>query len=194
MSTLLGVEDQGVIEISSPRRKEGRTSVAAAVALVLASARARDGVLLLDLDFERPGQADVFSIAPRPGLADYLEGREVLRGVAGGPEGQLCVIPAGNRLGDPMWLLHMLIVDGMLSVFRERFQWVVLDLPPLLGSPEVTAMAARADWHIMVGRHRRTTMWELKKARDLLGAEQESVGFVMTGDSSRVPGWIRRRL
>jgi Mrp family chromosome partitioning ATPase len=194
VSSLLGVEDEGVIEISSPRRSEGRTSVAAAVALSLASARARAGVLLLDLDFQRPGQADMFSIAPSPGLADYLEGREPLRGVTGGPEGQLCVIPAGNRLGDPMWLLHLLIVDGMLSVFRERFQWVVLDLPPLLGSPEVTAVAARADWHIMVGRHRRTTRWELKKARDLLGVEQESLGFVMTGDSSRVPDWIRRRL
>jgi Mrp family chromosome partitioning ATPase len=194
VSSLLGVEDEGVIEVSSPRRKEGRTSVAAAVALVLASARARSGVLLLDLDFERPGQADVFSMAPSPGLADYLEGRERLRGVAGGPEGQLCVIPAGNRLGDPMWLLHMLVVDGMLSVFRESFQWVVVDLPPLLGSPEVTAVAARADWHIMVGRHRRTSMWDLRKARDLLGTERESVGFVMTGDSSRVPGWIKRRL
>jgi hypothetical protein len=46
----------------------------------------------------------------------------------------------------------------------------------------------------MVGRHRRTTRLELKKARDLLGVEQESLGFVMTGDSSRVPDWIRRRL
>ena len=193
LSSLIGLEDEGVVEVSSPRRKEGRTSVAAALALVLASTRARGGVLLLDLDFDRPAQADQFSIAPTPGLADYMEGRERLRGVAGGPEGQLWVVPAGSHLGDPLRLLHMLIVDRMLPVFREHFQWVVLDMPPLLGSPEVAAVAGRADWHIMVVRHRKTTVAELRKARDLVGADQRT-GFLMTADSSRIPRWIKRRL
>ena len=193
LGSLVGLEDEGVIEVSSPRRKEGRTSVAAALALVLASTRA-GRVLLLDLDFERAAQADLFSIAPSPGLADYMEGRERLRGVGGGPDNQLWVIPAGSHLGDPLRLLHMLIVDRMLHVFRKHFQWVVLDLPPLLGSPEVAAVAGRADWHIMVGRHRKTTVAELRKARDLIGADHQTTGFVMTADASRVPTWIKRRL
>lgn len=192
LASLVGLEDEGVIEVSSPRRKEGRSSVAAALALVLASTRA-GRVLLLDLDFERGSQADLFSIAPSPGLADYLEGRERLRAVAGGPDRQLWVIPAGSHLGDPLRLLHMLVVDRMLHVFREHFHWVVLDLPPLLGSPEVAAVAGRADWHIMVGRHRKTPVAELRKARDLIGAEQ-TTGFVMTADASRIPTWIKRRL
>jgi Mrp family chromosome partitioning ATPase len=194
MSGLLGLEDSGVIEVSSPRRRDGRSSVAAAVALVLARTRARGGVLLLDLDFARAAQADFFSIAPSPGLADYLEGRERLRAVPGGPERQLWVIPAGSHLGDPLRLLHLIIADQLLTVFRERFQWVVLDLPPLLGSPEVANLAERADWHLLVGRHRRTSIAELKKSRELVSADAEASGFVMTGDSSRVPGWIQRRL
>jgi Mrp family chromosome partitioning ATPase len=194
LSGLLGLEDDGVIEVSSPRRKDGRSSVAAALAVVLARTRARGGVLLLDLDFARAAQADLFSIAPAPGLADYLEGRERLRGVAAGSDRQLWVIPAGSHLGDPLRILHLLLSEQMLSVFRERFQWVVLDLPPLLGNPEVAGLAGRANWHVLVGRHRHTSIAELKKARELVGAGADTAGFVMTGDASRVPDWIRRRL
>ncbi|MBJ7599619.1 MAG: hypothetical protein DLM67_17790 [Candidatus Nephthysia bennettiae] len=194
LSGLLGLEDRGVIEVSSPRRKDGRSSVAAALALVLSRTRARGGVLLLDLDFARAAQAELFSIAPSPGLADYLEGRERLRGVPAGSDRQLWMIPAGSHLGDPLRLLHQLIADRMLELFRERFQWVVLDLPPLLGSPEAASLAARADWHILVGRHRRTSIAELRTARELVGADAATSGFILTGDSSRVPGWIKRRL
>jgi Mrp family chromosome partitioning ATPase len=194
LHNLVGLDDEGIIEVSSPRRKDGRSSVAAALAVVLARTRARGGVLLLDLDFARAAQDGLFSIAPSPGLADYLEGREKLRAVAGGPDRQLWVIPAGSHLGDPLRLLHLLVADRMLATFRERFQWIVLDLPPLLGSPEVASLAARADWHVLVGRHRRTTVTELKVARELIGAENGSAGFLMTGDASRIPGWIRRRL
>ena len=114
--------------------------------------------------------------------------------------GRAAVITGGNGgigLGIAQGLAeagaNILIVGRMLHVFREHFQWVVLDLPPLLGSPEVAAVAGRADWHIMVGRHRKTTVAELRKARDLIGAEQKT-GFVMTADASRVPTWIKRRL
>jgi Mrp family chromosome partitioning ATPase len=193
LSGLLGLDDHGVIQVSSPQRREGRSSVAAGLATVLARSRARRGVLLLDLDFERPGQASMFSIAPEPGLADFLEGRERLRAVVGGPDQQLCVVPAGTRLGDPVKLLHQIADDDLIEVFRQRFQWVVLDLPPLLRIPEAVGLAVRADWHVIVGRHRRTRLADLRRVRQMLGPDR-AAGFLLTGDTSRVPRWIRRRL
>jgi tyrosine-protein kinase Etk/Wzc len=197
LNRLIGLENEGVIQVSSPRRKEGRSSVAAAIALVLARTRERGGVLLVDLDFARPTQADLFSVAPEPGLADYLEGRERLRAVPGDNSdfgGQLRLITAGNRLGDPMRLIHLVGVDGMISAFRERFQWVVLDLPPMLSNPEVATLAQQvADWHLVVGRHRRTLVAELRKVQELLG-NVDHLGFILTADSTRMPEWIRRRL
>ncbi len=192
-SKLIGLDDEGMVEISSARRREGRSSVAAALALALARTRGGSGVLLLDLDFDRPAQADLFSVAPTPGLADYLEGRERLRIVSGGPARQLSLLPAGRRLGDPARLIHLLSRQGMLSVFRERFQWVVIDLPPMLTHPEVSALANRADWHILVGQHRRTTFEELRQVRELI-ADRKRTGFLLTADSTRIPYWIRRLL
>lgn len=193
LSGLVGLNDSGVIQISSARRGEGRSTVAAAVATVLARTRGRTGVLLLDLDFSRASQADLFAVAPAPGLADYLEGREKLLRLVAGLERQLWLTPAGNHLGDPLRVIHILSVDRLLEVFRESFQWVVLDLPPLLDNPEVTLLAREADWHILVGRHRRTSLGALRKVHELLDTDRPA-GFLLTSDSNRIPGWIRRRL
>lgn len=190
-SRLVGLDDEGIVEISSARRQDGRSSIAAALATALARTRGIGGVLLLDLDFERPVQAQLFSIAPAPGLADFLEGRERLRLVSGGPGRQLSLVPAGHPLGDPAQLLHRLSREGLLSVFRERFQWVVVDLPPLHLNPEVAGIANQATWHIVVGRHRKTTIEQLREVHEHILARNRA-GFLLTGDTTRIPSWLRR--
>jgi Mrp family chromosome partitioning ATPase len=193
LGRLVAVEDEGVIAVCSARRGEGRSSVATAVAHSLSQSRADGRVLLLDLDFGHATQADFLSVAPAPGLADFLEGRERLRLVAGGPNRQLWLAPAGTNLGDRLRLLHQLAGESLIDVLREKFQWVVLDLPPLIGHPETMSLARSADWHLVVGRHRSTTFAELREVAGMLGDEKPA-GFLLTGDSTRVPNWLRRLL
>ena len=193
LGRLIGLTEEGVIGICSARRGEGRSSVAAALALLLARSHGPRGVLLLDLDFTNPSQANMHSVAPSPGRADYHEDRAPLRAVAGGPGQRLWLITAGTRLGDPARLFHTLASNSLLGAFRQYFQWVVVDLPPLLAVPEAAAVATQADWPVLVGRHRRTTIADVRAARELLG-EERSAAFLMTGDTTRIPGWIRRLL
>ena len=193
LARLVALEDDGVIAVCSARRGEGRSSVAAALALTLAGGRAEGRVLLLDLDFGHADQAALMGVAPSPGLADFLEGRERLRLAAGGPNRQLWHIPAGTHLGDPLRLFHALTGEAMLPVFRQKFQWVVLDLPPLLGHPETVALVRSVDWQVIVGRHRRTLMTDLREVAEVIGGEKPS-GFLLTGDSTRIPALIRRLL
>jgi Mrp family chromosome partitioning ATPase len=193
LGRLVGLGEGGVIGICSARSHDDRSSVAAAFAILLARRGAGERVLLLDLDFANASQADLHSVAPSPGLADYLEGRERLRVTSAIPGGQPWLITAGTHLGDPTSLFHMLASDSMLDAFRQHFHWLVLDLPPLLGSPEAAAVAAQADWRVLVGRHRRTTVADVKAARDLMGREN-TAAFLLTGDKARMPGWIRRLL
>jgi len=191
LGRLVASEDQGVIAVCSARRGEGRSSVAMAVAYALSQSRADGRVLLLDLDFGHSVQAERLSVSPAPGLADFLEGRERLRLVAGGPHRQLWLAPAGTHLSDRVRLLHVLTSESMPEVFREKFQWVVLDLPPVLGHPETTALVRSADWHLVVGRHRSTTFADLREVAGTLGDEKPA-GFLLTGDTTRIPNWIRR--
>ncbi len=193
LGRLVAVEDEGVIAVCSARRGEGRSSVAAGVALTLSQGRADGRVLLLDLDFGHDALAGLMSIAPSPGLADFLEGRERLRLVGGGPNRQLWVAAAGTHLGDRQRLYHVLASESLLRVFCEKYQWVVLDLPPLLGHPETTSLVRSADWHLVVGRHRGTTFADLREISETLG-DDKPAGFLLTGDSTRMPRWIRRLL
>jgi Mrp family chromosome partitioning ATPase len=190
---LIGLADEGVIQVCSPRRNEGRSSVAAALAILLARTRGTGTVLLLDLDLDRGTQADLFAVAPAPGLADYLEGREQLRAVSDRDGDQLRLIPAGTHLGDRARPLHLMAEHDLLAVFRERFRWVVLDMPPVLGHPEAAVLANRVDFHLVVGRHRRTLVSELHKLLGMIG-DNGQTGFLLTGDSSRMPRWMRRLL
>lgn len=191
LGRLVAVEDEGVIAVCSARRGDGRSSVAAAVAYGLSQSRSDGRVLLLDLDFGHATQAEAFSLSPTPGIADFLEGRERLRLVAGGPNRQLWVAPAGTHLGDRLRLQHQLAGESLIEVFREKFQWVVLDLPPLIGHPETMTLVRSADWHLVVGKHRNTTFAELREVAGMLGDEKPA-GFLLTGDSTRVPNWLRR--
>jgi len=145
------------------------------------------------MDLANGSQADMHAVAPSPGIADYLEGRERLRVVVGGPNKQLWLITAGTRLGDPVTLFHVVVENNLLGAFRGQFQWVVIDLPPLLANPEAATVAAQTDWPVMVGRHRRTTLADVRAARELIG-EEKTAAFLMTGDRTRMPGWIRRLL
>jgi Mrp family chromosome partitioning ATPase len=83
LGRLVATEDEGVIAVCSARRGEGRSTVAAAVAASLSQSRTDTRVLLLDLDFGHPTQAQLLSVPPAPGLADFVEGRERLRLVGG---------------------------------------------------------------------------------------------------------------
>ena len=193
LGRLVGPADGGVIGICSARRQEGRSSVAAAFAILLSRRSAEALVLLLDMDLANGSQADMHAVAPSPGIADYLESRERLRAVVSGPNKHYWLITAGTRLGDPATLFHLVAGNNLLGAFRRHFQWVVIDLPPLLANPEAATVAAQTDWPVMVGRHRRTTLADVRAAQELFG-EEKTAAFLMTADRTRMPGWIRRLL
>jgi Mrp family chromosome partitioning ATPase len=182
----------GAIAVCSPHRGEGRTSVAAGLALGIAR-DTESPVMLLDLDFVRPSLAKVFGIAVTPGLGDFLEEREPLRIVTGGPGRSLCLLPAGSRTGPPARLFHTVLRSDLIAACRERYPWIVLDLPPLLDSPEASLLLALADANLLLGRYCQTPVASLRRTLELLRPDRPT-GFLVTSDRSRIPSWIRRLL
>lgn len=185
-----GPNDRGVVGVLSPQRGDGRTTVAAAMALSLQHSYG-DPVALLDLDFEKQDLSTLFGVDPVPGLADYLEVRKPLRLVAGGPGRRLCVIPAGRAQGDRAALYRELVERDLLGSLESRFRWIVIDMPPLLVEPAAAWLAPLACWQVVVGRYRRTTLSDLQELADMVGIGDRA-GFLLTGDTSRIPAFVRR--
>lgn len=185
--------DAGVVAVTSSYRGEGRSSVAAGLAVGL-SRETEGRVLLADLDVARPSLASRFGVHPEPGVAEHLEDGASLRVIGGGPSRKLWLLPAGSRpKGGTSRFVHLLSISGFYESCRQAFSWTVLDLPPLLDNPEAAMLVRQADGCILVGRYRSTALNAVSRAAELIPADCPT-GFVMTEDTSRVPGWIARLL
>jgi Mrp family chromosome partitioning ATPase len=177
-----------VIAVTSPQRREGRSAVAAGLALAIA-AQTAERVLLLDLDLAHPTQGRLFGVRSAPGLSDYVEDGRRLRAVPD-DDHQLWLLPSGNRGPRPM--LEASIATSLYGACRERVRWVVADVAPLLEATEAARWCAAADACLLVGRYRSTTVEALERGARLLNTRQP-VGFLMSSDSG-LPEWIRRWL
>ncbi len=181
-----------IIAVCSPNRGEGRSTVAAGLATAIAHNTGED-TLLLDLDFSHPKQAQLFGVVASPGVADFVAGTARLRLVAGGPERNLWLAPAGDPVRETPRLFHELGESGLLAAARERFGWIVLDLPPALDHPEAAAAWSQAEFKILVARHRSTTQNALKRTLGTVGTGRRT-GCLLTNDQSQIPAWLRRLL
>lgn len=189
-SLISSQEVGGVLQICSAREDEGRSSVAAAMAVSLVRTYG-ERVALLDLDFGSAGLTRVFGVNPAPGMADWLEGGERLRMIVGGSNRLLTLLPAGQHYRDPALLYSEVVRREVVETLLRHFTWVVMDLPPLLIEPAAAQLVPFADWRVLVGKYQQTILHDLEETAEQFG-DHGVTGFLLTGDSSRIPSWIRR--
>jgi capsular exopolysaccharide synthesis family protein len=132
------------VAITSALPQEGKTLTAANLALTLSESFGRR-VLLIDADLRRPGVHSAFGLSNGPGLT------EALRGPAGGPvcaelSPRLSILTAGRVGQNPLATLSSDRMRELLEECASRFDWVLLDTPPVgvLSDAQVTARLAGA--------------------------------------------------
>jgi Mrp family chromosome partitioning ATPase len=180
-----GLTRSSVIGVVSPNRGDGRSSVAAALAMVVAR-ETDEPTLLVDLDFEHPTLAEFFGVVPSRGLQDTPSGAIPLLSVSDPGEGRLLLLPGGT--GNPGTLtspLRAVDLEGLLRACREQFRWIVLDLPPLSPkSPEAAPAAGVADAYVLLARQRRTMFGAIQLAAQLVPPGRPRI-LLMTQGSGR---------
>jgi len=138
--------------ITSAVRGEGKTVTALNLAMAFAELE-RQQVVVVDADLRRPGCERYLNLNPEPGFSDVLLGRASLDKVLR-PAGyrKLMLLGAGTRVGNPAEVLGASRIDELLHRLKERFQYVVIDTPPLLPSTDAGVLSARADGTVLVVR------------------------------------------
>jgi capsular exopolysaccharide synthesis family protein len=177
-----------VVAVTSAVRGEGVSITVANLALT--AARSRDArVALVDCDLRRPGQAQLFGMGARPGLAEVLTGKtEVGEALGHHHEGHLALIGAGKVAGsESASLLAGPRFAQTLSLLRTLFDEIFLDVPPALATADASVIAYKADGVVMVTRAGATPREQVASAvRSLQGAPVW--GMVLNGvEPSRVP-------
>jgi capsular exopolysaccharide synthesis family protein len=135
--------------VSSALPGDGKTLTSTNLALTLSEAYKRR-VLLVDVDLRRPSIHHLFNLPNSRGLADGL------RGEASGSlplievSPHLTVLPAGTPDNSPM---AGLTSDRLRAVIKEassRFDWVILDTPPIGLLADANLLAALVDGVLLV--------------------------------------------
>jgi capsular exopolysaccharide synthesis family protein len=157
-----------VILVTSALPQEGKTTISANSALVLAQRGGR--VLLIDADLRRPGIDKVFGFRSRGGLSTLISGgdksEDVIVPFPDVPN--LWILPAGPIPPQPAELLGSSVMRDHLARWRNEFDHVIIDTPPCLSVTDAVVLSPEVDRVILVARAGKTTKLALRRACDLL--------------------------
>lgn len=168
--------------ITSALPGEGKTTVATNLALALA----RHGTTcLIDADLRRPSITPSFGLSQCAGLQDLLVSPEhafprILKPQPDVPN--LTVVGIGSRMPNGLETLTSARMANLLKTLREKFDYVVIDSPPVIPFSEGRWLSTNADASILVARCDSTTRgaitWSLEILEELKG---RVLGVVLNG-------------
>lgn len=173
-----------VVAVSSPGLGEGKTTTAINLAGALAQgAEAR--VLLVDADLRHPAMPSYLGLSDpdAPGLVDatlhpHVTLQDVVRLLL---PYNLSALPAGRAQSAFYEVLKSPRLEELFLEARRRYDYIVLDTPPLVPFPDCRLLAKCVDGFLVVVDAHRTSKKLLAEALDVLDPAKV-VGLVFNGD------------
>ena len=138
-----------IVLISSSVRGEGRTTLATSLAAY--ATRLQPRVLLVDLDFRHPAVARALTLKPKTGVLDLIVSSSPIEDVVQHiPRLGLDVLAMPSCTVDPVTLFANGKLQNVLNELRSRYDFIVIDGPPLIGVTESCLLASLADTVLFV--------------------------------------------
>lgn len=135
--------------VTSAGPSEGKTTVAACIAIAMAQAGQR--VCLIDCDLRRPRIHRIFRRPSDYGLTTAIvDGGMVEAAPTEVPN--LFVIPAGPIPPNPAELLHSERFKAFMAHIQTQFDRVIIDSPPVVAVTDAVIMSTQVDGTILVVR------------------------------------------
>jgi capsular exopolysaccharide synthesis family protein len=186
---MLAKQGHKALAFTSAQSSEGRTTTAVNSALALGRG-GRNKVVLVDADLRRPSVHTMLGLRPREGLCDVVAGRSTLGACLWRfGDDELYVLPAGNLPIDLATTLYDARLGETLRELKARFDFVLLDCPPVLPLADVPTLCRDLDGALMIVRANRTPL-------ELVGAAVEALygvpvhGVVLNDVDARLVGRV----
>lgn len=182
-----------VLGVCSAVRGEGKTTVALGLATALAR-RAASDVLLMEGDLANPTLAELLPDVSSVGLAECLRSEGALdAAVQPTPVPHLSVMAAGQGTDAPFTVLGEQNLRLLFGLLKERFRYVLLDMPAILEREEAGRLVELVDGVILVigaGSASR----EVTEAGVAAIGKDKLTGIVLNRVSSAAPSWLSRMI
>jgi exopolysaccharide transport family protein len=138
-----------VLMVSSANPGEGKTTTVANLAASLAENGAR--VLAVEADLRRPTIHQHFGVQKSPGLSDLIVGKSPMtQAIQGTRLPRLSVLPCGYLPPNPAELLGSDSMREIIGTLRKRYDWVLIDAPPILAMADTPVLCPHVDGIVLV--------------------------------------------
>lgn len=154
--------------VTSPGAEEGKTTIVANLAVVMAQAGQK--VVLVDADLRRPALHKFFDMKNDVGLTDLLvgEGHELTAALKPVSEDGLRVLTAGKIPPNPAALLGSDSMRNLIDALRAEADVVLFDSPPVLAVADTGVLASLVGGALMVLDSGRTRSEGSRRAKEAL--------------------------
>jgi capsular exopolysaccharide synthesis family protein len=125
-------QDGKVGLITSSTSGEGKSFVSANLAVTLAYAARK--TIILEMDLRKPKISSIFELSEEHiGISDYLESDHLKIDDLIRPSGipGLDVMGAGTIQHNPSELLEKVNLDNLIDILRKKYDFVIIDSPPI---------------------------------------------------------------
>jgi polysaccharide biosynthesis transport protein len=182
-----------VVAVTSAVASEGKSATATNLGVVMAQLGRR--VLIVDADLRKPRLHEVLQVSNRAGLVSYLTGNADFESIISRTSvPNLFVIPAGPNPPNPSELLASDRMQELVRMARSRFDFVVIDTPPILPVTDAALVGTLVDGVTLCLRAGKVTRDEARSCRDRLQfAGIKVLGVVLNRHSAAQGGYSGRR-
>ena len=187
--------DSQVIAIASCSRQEGVSTVAANLAGVLS--QQNDGrILLIDTNMAHPTVHNILKTERSPGLTDVCVDNKIRRHTIQPTRlKNLHVLTAGMPKPNLPNSVHLDQFSRLLDVARERYQFVVVDIPSLGDAKPAMSLCNLCDSVVLVVESERLRWEVIKNHKDrLTESEANILGVVLNKRRYPIPDFVYRSL
>ena len=194
IQTLKSTKGNKTFVLTSSIHGEGKTVTAINLAMALAHDLNNKSVLLIDADMRKGKVAEYLGLKRSPGLSDVLKGNAQADSIFVSPNiDNLTVLLSGKTPRNPSELLGSKEMERLLASLKARFDYILIDSPPVLPLTDACILGAMADGVILTIQAGRTQRGVVKQAENLLHqARAKTLGYIMTNVEYHLPQYLYR--
>lgn len=174
-----------VIMVTSSTASEGKTTFISNLAYSFSQ---MGRTLLVECDLRKPRIAGFYGLAAGGGLTNLAmqpdRAQELIRRID--EQGDLYVLPAGSQLPNPLEFLSSESFAKLLAAFRKKFDYILLDAPPILPVSDAIVLSHVTDGVVLAVRADVTNEKMAREAvKRLRAAHIEPLGVALTLASTK---------
>lgn len=174
-------EGHRVIQVSSPNPGDGKSTMAANLAIAIAQSGKQ--TLLVDCDLRRPRVHKLLGLSRDIGVTSVIAGDCDLADAIQETEVEnLSALTCGLKPANPSEILSSQRFSELLSILRDKFDYVIVDTPPIMAVTDPAVVAPRVDGLLLTVRIGNRSRQDCVRTAEILNnVAANVVGIIVNG-------------